>query len=482
MTTRKSPLRRIAAAASALALVGASAVAFSAPASAAGFVPPGEGTGSLTLHKYEKDNMPGNPLEGVVFTRQSVGTMVGGVCTAPDLNTPAGWELANSIIDSFDEVTGAMGVGCLIGAPTEFPATLADGSTTASGLKGLYIIKETSPGPNLIVAPAVPFIVSVPMPVEEGSAWDFSVDAYPKNTLTTVTPTKTVGDTNVDGSVVPGALVPWTITVPVPVAAFPYTTIEVSDTPSAGHTFTAWTSVKLNGIDLDAADYDATGNPLKLTDSGLAKVNAIAAGATPEVANLTVGLTTTVNADVEPGTLTNEASVKLNGQTKPTGEPQSHWGKIIVTKHVKGNENAVLKDAAFNIYAKGAAATCEAAISGGAAVVASGTTDVNGEFSKILWIANAQAADTSVKTKAYCLVETAAPAGYILDSTPREFVLSTNNANHTTTVMFPNVKPSSAELPLTGAGGTLAMTVSGLVLVGAGAGAIAVSRRRSHKA
>lgn len=76
-----------------------------------------------------------------------------------------------------------------------------------------------------------------------------------------------------------------------------------------------------------------------------------------------------------------------------------------------------------------------------------------------------------------------APANYILDSTPRTITLTWNyDTNHTTSYNFPNTPPEGPQLPLTGAGGTMALTLAGLALVGFGSGGILLSRRRRTEA
>lgn len=500
MSSHNNRFRRLAAGIGAFTLTLVGVAGVGTAAYAAGFVPPTETTGTLTLHKHvagdgETEGSLGAPLSGVVFSSQEVGILVDSVCKPLDLTTPAGWNSANTVIDYFEApaTAGQLPIGyCKIGTASTFTATDANGETTKTLNRGLYLITETSPGSNLISTPAAPFLVTIPMPVTTTTdgvttnSWDYSVDAYPKNVLTTVTPTKTVGTSNVKAEVVPGALVPWTITVPVPVAAFPYTTIEISDVPSAGHTFEEFTGISVNDVDLENVEdgtqyYSTSGSTVTLLPAGLAAVNAIVTGTDATTANIVVTLTTKINTGIKPGTYTNQANVNLNGTTTPTTVPKSYWGKLSVLKHATGDTTEVLGGAEFSVYEKGIAETCVAAVAAGSPV-ATGTTDATtGLFETVLWIANAQSDDATLKSKIYCLVETAAPQGYLLDSTPREITLSTANDSFTTSYQFPNTQPEGPDLPLTGAQGTLAMTLGGLLLVGVGGGALVVSRRRTSK-
>ncbi|HZK04424.1 MAG TPA: SpaH/EbpB family LPXTG-anchored major pilin [Actinomycetaceae bacterium] len=500
MTIKTTPLGRLLAGVGAAALATVGLLGLGTAASAetdTGFEPPAAGvTGSLTIHKFEKGKGPGadpedqNPLAGVEFSVQEIGTLVEQTCTPIDLATPAGWTLVSEAIDTFN-TTGAVPAGfCNLGTAAK-TTTGDDGSTPAlTGLRGLYLVTETGPGPNLIADPAAPFLVTVPMPdAEISNTWDFSVDAYPKNVLDTFEPEKTVAGNNTGNTpLVPGAVVPWTVTVDVPAAAFSYNEIVVKDTPSAGHTFTAFGTVTLSdGTDTqtlvagtkepETGDYYVDGGTLTLTAQGRGKVNAIAVVA-GKVATLTVNLTTTINANIDPGTFTNSADVTLNGNTTPTDVPKSHWGKIDVTKVIAGT-TTTLAGAQFVIYLpSGDPVACQPYVAETTPIVAQGTSDDNGKFEKVLWIANAAADDSTVKSKDYCLVETAAPSNYLLDSTPRPFTLSTGNDNHTTAYSFPNTKPEGPDIPMTGAGGTMVMTIAGLALAGLGTGAMVVSRRR----
>lgn len=483
-------MRRLAAGVSAvaLALMGTVSFASSASAAPAGFPVPDQ-TGSLTLHKHVRDasstdgNPAGAPLAGVVFAVQQVG-VTGAGCTAIDLTTPAGWASVQTAIAGFNDTTGALPTGfCLVGSPTSV-TTLASGQTPAlSGLRGLYRVMETSAGPNLVDEAAAPFLVTVPMPVAgtggNADSWDYSVDAYPKNTLTTITPTKTVGATNT--SVVPGAVVPWTVTAPVPVAPFAYSNIAIADVPATGHTFTAFTSIALNGTALLPADYTVSGSTISLTGPGLTKVNALVTGAGATAATITVNLTTTVTGTVL-GELTNSANVTLNGTTTSTtsptaAPPKTVWGKLSVLKHVAGSTTTGLDGAEFAVYAK-TGATCDASVTG--TPVATGTTAAGGVWEQVLWIANAQGEAAGPFTAAYCLVETAAPAGYVLDPAPREITLSSAAAGVTTSYQFPNTQVIAPALPLTGAEGTALFTMAGLALVAIAGGGFLIRRARAN--
>lgn len=484
----KQRIRRLAAGGGILALALAGVLGSTSAASAEGYPAVPDQNGTLTIHKHVKDGQstPGHPagapLAGVGFSVQKLGVMSGGNCVAVNLTTPAGWQSVSAAMAAFNAATGAIPAGfCAAGASFD-DTTSPAGLISLDPAKGLYLVNETTPGDNLIVEKAEPFLVTVPMPVAgtggAAGSWDFSVDAYPKNTLGTFVPTKTAGTTNVGGAVVPGAVVPWTISTPVPQSPFPYKTIVITDTPAAGHTFTAWGEVRLNGTLLVGTgatpDYSTSGGTLTLLAPGLAKVNAITGGA---AATITVTLTTTVNTTV-PGGFANNADVTLNSTTKPVTPPQTNWGKLVIKKHKAGNTQATLEGARFAIYPK--TADCATDVQGTPVWTTPATPNPSAaQQEAILWISNT-AGGAAVGAKVYCLQETQAPTGYVLDSTPREVTIS-DAGEWVTQYNFPNVEVPEPPLPLTGSTGTMAFGLIGFGLIGAAATLFAVRRSRAAK-
>lgn len=487
----KQRIRRLAAGGGILALALAGMLGSQTAASADGFPVVPDQPGSLTIHKHVLDGQstPGHPvgapLGGVGFSIQQLGKSGGGGCTAVNLTTPQGWADVSAAIAAFPTSTPNPPAGfCLTGSNFSVTTDDVTGAVTQSGLKGLYLVTETSPGPHMISQPAAPFLVTVPLPVAgTPGTWDFTVDAYPKNVLGTFTPNKTVESANVDGAVVPGALVPWTISTPVPVAAFPYTAISITDTPATGHTFEAWTEARLNGTLLNGpstppADYTVSDATLTLTPEGRAKVNAIVTGAEATAATITVKLTTEVTGTTLGG-LENHASVTLNGTTESTPTPQSNWGKLVITKHVAGNPNATLAGARFAVFPK-TAAGCATDVMGTPVWTTPALPNPStAQQEAVLWISNT-APGENVGSKVYCLKETQAPTGYVLDSTPREVTISSASA-WVTDYAFPNTPVEGPQLPLTGSTGAMAFGLVGFGLIGAAGALLAVRRSRAAK-
>lgn len=82
----------------------------------------------------------------------------------------------------------------------------------------------------------------------------------------------------------------------------------------------------------------------------------------------------------------------------------------------------------------------------------------------------------------YTLVEKSAPAGYVLDTTPHRFTLTSDRKDFAFTTAFKNVQRAAVTLPLTGGTGSDLFTLGGLaVLLGAGVTAVVLHRRRAAK-
>lgn len=471
--------RRIAAATGALALGLAGLVGLSTAATAAdGPGQPGAPTtGSLTIHKYAGtptgqandgsllSPSPALPaLAGVEFQIRSVTAIDG----APvDLNTPGGWEvvadLGNTIPAAGDLTFGATDVTVTTGA---------DGSITQSGLPiGLYYVTEAGPGPHEITTVAEPFLVTLPLP--QGSAgWLYDVHVYPKNTITSAA-TKTVDDS---AAFVLGDDVSWTIQTPALSVnqSAQITTFVVTDDLPAQLEFVAGsvTAVSINGgVETPISDPNFTsyftvgytpagpGGVLTITatsPAGLAYLNSL-----PTSARLAFTFDTTV---VAVGTIVNEGTVSIGG-TPFSGTASTGWGSALITK-TDASSDELLAGAVFSVFIADGDG-----LPTGTAVLTGITSDDDGEF----LIAGLKAGD-------YVLVETAAPAGYVLPvgtAAQTQFTIAAG-----TTVVeidVENTQQSVPALPLTGANGQLLMTLAGiaLLLVAIG-GALAVRNRSKH--
>ena len=89
-----------------------------------------------------------------------------------------------------------------------------------------------------------------------------------------------------------------------------------------------------------------------------------------------------------------------------------------------------------------------------------------------------KAVTPGVETNKFCIVETAAPSGYTLDTTPRQLSVTKKDAQNPTTenkltfsstAKVENKKRPQFELPQTGGMGVAALILAGLALLGGGA-------------
>jgi fimbrial isopeptide formation D2 family protein/LPXTG-motif cell wall-anchored protein len=170
-------------------------------------------------------------------------------------------------------------------------------------------------------------------------------------------------------------------------------------------------------------------------------------------------------------TASNTAKITFNPNPNETAtvEPDDNtklytYG-LTVLKYEDGNENKTLTGAKFVLYA-----------SDGSTIVRE-ETEVN-ENGKLTW--------DGLEAGSYKLVETVAPAGYRLDSTPRDITLNNTTANgddplkdgDQAYVLESKVQNTpGSTLPSTGGIGTTIFYVVGAILV-VGAGTVLVTRRR----
>lgn len=467
--------RRIGATVTAVALALMGSAALAAPASAVGNLPTEDGT--LTIHKYEQpqpagaENNTGGtitvpdawvPLTGVTFNIQAI--------TDVDLETNEGWELAAAYAANPALATE-------LGAATPV-TTVAGGSTPATTLPiGAYLVTEVaSPGATLpdgspanIVMMAAPFVVTVPVPTDDGT-WNSDVHVYPKNSLSAIA--KEVGDPTGPGL---GETLPWTIEVKIP-------------TLTAGQSFTHFEIVDALDPKIEyvagSAAMTVNGTPVEFTDNTVGQDVALAVSGTGSATlaanqgeTLVVTFETTV---LEAGTIENDATVYINDPGHNNGvdsnEVFSYWGSIEILKHAEGDVAQVLEGAVFTVHLSQADA-----LAGANAITVDGQTAFEtGPDGTIvipgLWIGNEAGA-----TATYWLHEVEAPAGYEISPAALaiEVVLTAEGADQTVPVRVENPQVPPIELPITGGEGTMALMIGGggLLLLAAGA-ALVIARRR----
>lgn len=466
----------------ALALVGTVAMSSAAYAAPANLPTTG---GTLTIHKYEQPTPPGAPGTGAEITPPAGWSGVGGVTftiqriTDVDLTTNAGWDQANvyaanpSSIDPADLVSE----GSVL--------TAAGGTAPAATLAlGAYLITETT-GPASIVEKAAPFVVTVPIPDPTTGEWNSDVHVYPKNSLGSIDKSVTA-----PGAYGLGATVTWPIAVKIPTLAAgqSFTDFVISDPLPAQLSYQSYT-LKVDGVDVPGAliaapVVDSTGGTFTATLVGGAtdlntylKANA---GKT-----ITLVITTKV---VAIGTaITNVANASINN-TDFTDNSITRWGDVRIEK-LDNHDNA-LEGAMFQVFEScTVSGNVWTGVGSPISVTNGGTTtstfgsDVNG----VVHIAGLYVGDTGtpandVTQRQYCVLETAAPAGYNLATPAGQNVMVKAGATVAPAfdATFVNPQKPPVNLPLTGSTGTMLFMLGGLALIltAGGVALVAASRRR----
>ena len=438
--------------------------------------------GEINVHKYSNpggaltpgdgtaQTVPGGavPLEGVPFNLYRV--------TDVDLvDGNAGWDVVEA-------VSGAAPVEPQLNnatTPTQVTingtahdlATAVTKVTDTNGLAafgglhpGLYVVTEgADTGDNHIVAKAKPFFVVLPIKDKDTAGkvvWGHVAHVYPKNVVSTG-PVKTV-----DTPQATGGVLTWTVTQAVPTydATAPLTSFVLKDNLIKAGDDTAGTVASLtltvNGTSLvKDTDYtvalDTATKVLTVTVTDLSK---LPSGATVVAQYTTVG---------QVGPFTNEVKTYINDPTHEVGTATTtgYLGRLEVNK-VDKDTGVALDGATFKVCdnTNGDATKDCAAIATLTTEYGSGAV-LNG---------------LRVPGK-YALVETAAPAGYVLDEQVRtfEFTGAQNTVNDlTVTLKVDNTKRKVPTLPVTGAAGQVLMLAGGAALVAGGALLVVRNRRQ----
>ena len=174
-----------------------------------------------------------------------------------------------------------------------------------------------------------------------------------------------------------------------------------------------------------------------------------------------------------------------------TPEVVTHWGDVKVLKVDANKTDKGLQGATFEVYEAQDpyAADCSSAQRTGAAIQVGGqttfTSDSNGVVSIAgLFVSDSKNAPIDATQRCYVLVETGAPAGFVLPAnveTPLTVKTGTTDISVAYDARITNSKQRVPGLPLTGAAGQVLMVVCGsaLLLIAGGTALAARSRRRS---
>lgn len=483
-------------------------------------------TGNLHIHKRlglpgdtrddgnVKPDAPGDPVNGVGFTVYPVLESADGARL--DLTTQDGWAAAQQV--TLGDVYGADGPSNRVGAGQE-GVTAGQGTAVFSDLPaGLYLVVEQDnpvDAEGNALAPAAPFLVTVPLTNPDGNGWLSDVHVYPKN-QSIAGPVKTVTDPD---PAQPGASVGEQIgfqidsTIPAITPGNTFNGFLVTDKLPAGLREPEVT-VTLEGAALNESvelnenvDYTLDSYPVgdqwvvrvQLTGDTLSNLD------TRSGQVLRVNLVSTVESVPAGGVLENSAWVLPNNPgafpegwdpANPGAVPnpgnksnttRSVYGEITINK--TDMNDAPLNGATFELHrCTGDTVNTTDPIEGdtlspievdGETEFTTATAEANAGQVVIsgIHLANLQTGQDQVATEDvwagvgdnFCLVETSAPDGYSLlpQPFPVELTATGNeNALRTATADIQNVKTNAGfDLPLTGGRGIWALIGGGVLLL-----------------
>ncbi|MGV9219185.1 SpaH/EbpB family LPXTG-anchored major pilin [Arcanobacterium canis] len=355
---------------------------------------------------------------------------------------------------------------------------------------GVYLVSEDPTGavdekgtPVTDVQPSDDFLVFVPTTTPDNKGWDYEVTVYPKNTSDKAV--KTVEDSNKNV----GDEIKYTLEFAVPAinnqTNEQRTKFVIDDDYDEGKLSNMKvTSLKMGDLDFkQGQDYsvkDSGGHYLiTFEKSGLAKL----VNGKIVVAELTATITA-------PGEIVNSATRISNNpktqedSTKKTNDVKTYLGKFKITK--VGEKGEVLKGAKFDVFRCGINKQKQ-----GETIQTIVTNEKGEAITKGLHVTDIENHNKNITDhRQYCVQETEAPAGYILDKEVHSITLTREDITNrsASVVTFDAIKdggqitnkPSDTpDLPLTGGQG-----IALLVILGAGVAGAAVysARRNSTKA
>jgi fimbrial isopeptide formation D2 family protein/LPXTG-motif cell wall-anchored protein len=444
--------------------------------------------GSIIIHKHKHQvgtdavqnpagdgaAIPSAGIAGVVFTAYRI--------TDLDLTDPAVW-------DNLDQLDPA-GVCDLpdntLGTGIVSAATDAAGLTTINAPAiGAYLVCETS-APDDVVERALPFVVTIPFPWQDG--WLYDVNVYPKNGTSSIT--KTITPQTELGL---GSVVSFPVTTEVP-AVRPDGSLAnyvISDTLDPRLTPAGIASITVDGVAVPATyyDVDTAGQTISVTFNadGLEWLKSQA-----QKKIITTFKGTVV--EVGSGTITNEAVVLVNDHELTSNEVTTNWGDVKVLKTDVSTPAVGLAGAEFEVYnAVAPYGDCAAAVSTGTALSVEtagdgGQTVFTSNAAGLVYISGLFVSDSvnpviNATERCYVLKEIKAPAGFITPTGTAAFtpvaVKTGMTAEGTYDVTITNTQQDVPELPLTGANGQMIMIAGGSAVLLISVGLVLVNRRRA---
>lgn len=414
-----------------------------------------------------------------------------------NLQTTAGWEevagiIAGTITPDIDQAFETVTLSTTDGKATISTATNTDFTV------GVYRVTEiASPGYTV----AAPFYVTLPFTDPTSGAWNYDQTVRPKN-QEDILIEKDVDDLGVTI----GEEITYTISAPLPAGNL--TELSVVDDlpaqleavdPATVKVYTgadAATRTELIRDDSTIVANGGDGNQLTVTFGPTDRTTLQGRRAVNATLKIFVEFDTTVTSLPDDGIIENHASIDFGGglrySTDPDGpgEPgtgtETRLGQLTISKVDEADQLISAGSASFELWrcqSDGATPAKYTVLDTAlpAATSADGTgkttsfTTVNGQATLygvqvINWVNGEPVPTNAIFGEDLCVVETAAPAGYLINPEPQpvEFDLTTTD-EFDMVVDVVNLEDSiTGQLPATGGGGTLAMIAAGVLVAIAG--------------
>ncbi|WP_216452501.1 SpaH/EbpB family LPXTG-anchored major pilin [Arcanobacterium phocae] len=452
---------------------------------------PTEGQGTIAIHKYDsaqgkkassdgtEQNVDNTPLEGVKFTVTKL--------TDFDIKKNTDWEklakLNGHALDiegttlSAKDVPGEKFV--IETQPADEIITKQDGSAETKKLDfGAYLVQETDFGKNLITKKVDPFVVTIPYPnqAQGTTTWLTKVHVYPKNDLTTPGTKEVVNEDKLRNV---GDNIEWKITTKAPADASKFGIVDQLEDYLTYVDGTA--KVTFGTKELTKSEYAVTeGNKfgkkfvqIKLNQTGLETIKA--------GGDITFTLTTTLNDKLPSGGIVDNHAFPINNDLDPFNDTSSqnppptppidtpkkpHYGQYQFTK-VDSKNDKPLAGAVFQI--------CDSADTDCVNPLDEVTADENGVVNfKGIFLGLGD----SATSREVILHEKTAPSGYVLR--PDEKITIKVGSMELGDNKVKNEPQAGPNLPMTGAAGTVLLTLAGVAVFAIATGLAFVNKRRKN--
>jgi fimbrial isopeptide formation D2 family protein/LPXTG-motif cell wall-anchored protein len=405
-------------------------------------------------------------------------------------------------------------------------ATHSFGTGTAND--GIYLVVERD---NAAVSvKAAPFYLNMPLTNTTGDGWLYDVIVYPKNDVKNGPGVdKDVSAPGTDSATADiGKTVQWIIKGEVPSDLFQTAKdgtevyakkYSLTDTIDSRLNYKGNVVVKLldkNGTEtvLPAADYDAAtgttatvdaaGGTLKvtLTNAGMKAIQqTLDAQTATGIPEIRVYFDTAINSTAVSGTTipnnvtidyTNSTGKVYDPSTVPEDKiPEVHTGGLMIDKVKKDSPTTKLDGATFKIARDATAAeiadasvTKETITVGGVSKTVvfvnfyNNAANTGSQVADVTTANGGQAVINGLAYGTYYLVETKAPSGYNMLTTPVTVTIDANSLQTANAVQVADSQQFT--LPITGGSGTLLFTLGGVVLIGTACILIFCTRRKKN--